>query len=68
VLKYLEEGGELEPLLIGKIAIRHVPIIKELQVRQVLKPMPLIPRYFEQPLAMERLKKLKQGRNVLNLI
>ena len=43
LLKYLERGGELEPLFVGKIATDHIPIIRELQYRHVLKPVRCVP-------------------------
>ena len=30
ILRYLREGGELEPLFIGKVASAHLPMISEL--------------------------------------
>ena len=42
----------LEPLLIGKISSNHVPIIRELQARKILKPLTLRPRYLENPKAI----------------
>ena len=68
VLKYLGEGGDLEPLFVGKIATNHVPVIKELESRQVLKPIPLRPRYLDNPEAGKRLKGLARDVSVLNLI
>ena len=68
VLKYFGDGGELEPLLVGKIAANHISVIKELQSRQVLKPIPLRPRYLDDVQARERLKGLGKGVSVLELI
>jgi uncharacterized protein (TIGR02421 family) len=68
VLKYFGDGGELEPLLVGKIAANHISVIRELQSRQVLKPIPLKPRYLDNPQARERLKALEKGVSVLDLI
>ncbi|MFC2161168.1 flavohemoglobin expression-modulating QEGLA motif protein, partial [Acidobacteriota bacterium] len=47
IFSYLGEGGGLEPLFVGKISTWHIPIIKELTSRQVLKPAPLCPRYLD---------------------
>ena len=30
ILRYLREGGELEPLFVGKVASAHLPLIFEL--------------------------------------
>ena len=68
LLKYLERGGELEPLFVGKIATDHIPIIRELQYRRVLKPAPLRPRYMEQPHITEKLTYLRKGLTPLNLL
>jgi uncharacterized protein (TIGR02421 family) len=68
LLKYLERGGELAPLFVGKIATEHIPIIRELQYRQVLKPAPLKPRYMEYPHITKKLTHLKKGLTPLNLI
>ncbi len=68
LLKYLKEGGELEPLFVGKISADHIPVVKELQYRQVLNPPPLLPRYMEHPQIAEKLTLLKNGLNPLNLI
>lgn len=68
LLKYLEEGGDVVPLLVGKIAADHVPVIRELQWRKVLHSEPLRPRYLDFPETEEKLKKLRNGYSVLNLI
>ncbi len=68
LLKYLERGGELEPLFVGKIATEHIPIISELQYRHVLPPVPLRPRYMEHPHIVETLSQLKNGLTPLNLV
>jgi uncharacterized protein (TIGR02421 family) len=68
ILKYLGNGGSIEPLLVGKISTWHIPIIEELESRQVLKPVPLRPRYLEIPEANRMLESLKRGVSVLNLI
>ncbi len=68
LLKYLEQGGEIDPLLVGKIAADHVPVIRELQWRKVLRRVPLRPRYLDFPETAEKLKKLRNGYSVLNLV
>jgi hypothetical protein len=44
-LAYLRAGRDLEPLLLGKLAIADVPAIEELRWREYLKPPRLIPRF-----------------------
>ena len=59
MVKYIQKGGDIEPLFVGKIADVHIPIIKELQHRKVLNPTPLRPRYMERPEVIERLQRLQ---------
>ncbi len=47
ILRYLREGGELEPLFIGKVASAHLPLISELKMREIIKPPALRPRYLD---------------------
>ncbi|MBF0382795.1 MAG: DUF1704 domain-containing protein [Magnetococcales bacterium] len=68
VLKYLGNGGDLEPLWIGKIGIRHINIIQELLWRKVITPSPLSPRFLHELSARERMEKLRAGATVLDLI
>jgi uncharacterized protein (TIGR02421 family) len=63
LLRYVRDGGKLEPLLAGKIAEEHIPIVRELQYRKVLKPAPITPRYLQDPDALRRLEGLR-NRNV----
>ncbi len=67
-LDYLQKGGSLEPLLVGKIAATHVPVIEELQWRRVLVPPPLRPRFLDIPGAAERLERARGGLQVHELI
>lgn len=68
VLDYIAKGGALEPLLTGKIAAHHIRFIDELKLRRVLKPVPLLPRYFEDQEAWKKLEKLRAGLSVLDLV
>jgi uncharacterized protein (TIGR02421 family) len=68
VLDHVRGGGELELLFLGKIAIRHIPLIKELQWREVLRPMPLRPRYLDDAESLNRLKGLRDQRDLLTLV
>jgi uncharacterized protein (TIGR02421 family) len=68
LLTYLGKGGDMEPLLIGKLGPDHIGMIKELQWRKVLREAPLRPRYLEDPRALERLERVREGRSVLDLI
>ncbi|OKL40797.1 flavohemoglobin expression-modulating QEGLA motif protein [Pontibacter flavimaris] len=68
LLSYLKEGNELEPLLIGKIRQDYIPIVQELIYRNVLRPMPIKPRYLLDPLLKPKLEQLKAGISVFNLL
>lgn len=68
VLKWLEDGNELEPLLIGKIREDYLPLINELLHRRILRPAPLSPRYLEFPGVRTKLEQLKMGSSVLDLL
>ncbi|WP_018476389.1 flavohemoglobin expression-modulating QEGLA motif protein [Pontibacter roseus] len=68
LLQYLKEGNDLEPLLIGKIRQEYIPIIQELIYRNVLRPVPIKPRYLLDPAVKPKLDKLKAGVSVFNLI
>ncbi len=59
ILRYVQKGGDLNTLLVGKMAVEHIPIIEELQYRNVLKPPPIVPRYLQDADAIERLEKLR---------
>jgi len=61
LVRYLNQGGDFEPLLVGKIAENHLPVIRELLWRKILRPPPLRPRYLEDPNSVERLKRIRDG-------
>ncbi len=61
ILRHLQTGGDLESLLIGKVGVRQVPIIRELQHRDVLRPLPEVPRHLRDPRALRRLEQLRGG-------
>jgi uncharacterized protein (TIGR02421 family) len=67
ILEYLGNGGRLRPLFVGKIGAQHIPVIRELQWRGVLKTPPLIPRYMESAEALERLDRVRGGLSVADL-
>ena len=68
LLRYLEEGGELAPLLIGKIRQDYLHIVEELIHRKVLVPPPLRPRYLSDPQYADVLTRLREGMTVFNMI
>src|SRR5690606_14693213 len=38
LLAYLRDGGDIRPLYVGKIALKHIPVVEELRHRKVLRP------------------------------
>jgi uncharacterized protein (TIGR02421 family) len=61
VVEYLRDGGDLEPLYVGKIAARHLEVIQEFTERGVLRDIPLLPRFLESDEAKDRLRSLRDG-------
>jgi len=68
ILDYLQSGGEIGPLITGKIGPDHIPIVRELRLRHVLRPPPLRPRYLDAPGVSGKLDQLRRGRTVLQLL
>lgn len=69
ILRYVQKGGDLYPLLVGKMAVEHIPIIKELQYREVLHAAPIVPRYLQETDALARLEQLKGSQcSLLDLV
>jgi len=68
LIDYLQKGGELNPLYVGKIGFKHIPLIQELRIREIIKPTPLSPSYLKTEKAQERLKKLKDGLTLPELV
>ena len=69
IIDYVRSDGDLEPLFVGKMAINHIPVIRELQHRRVLKPPPVRPRYMERDDALRRLAELRESKtSIVDLI
>jgi hypothetical protein len=68
ILRYLREGGELEPLYIGKVASAHLPLIYELTLREIIKPPALRPRYLDADDAQQKIERLRAGMKLLELL
>ena len=67
LLDYLRDNPLDDLFFIGKIAIDHVPIIQELQRRQVLQAPSLRPHFMADSQSVPRLEKLTQGLSALDL-
>jgi uncharacterized protein (TIGR02421 family) len=68
LLDYLRGGGELEPLLVGKIAVEHVPLIQELQAREILVPPPLRPGFLDSPLIEQQMSQIRSGLTLFQML
>lgn len=68
ILDYFKKGGDIEPLLMGKIARRHIPIIRELHHRKVLNPPAIHPSFLKSELALQNLAKVTKGIELADLI
>jgi uncharacterized protein (TIGR02421 family) len=67
VVDRLGEGLPIEPLLVGKVSLEHVPVVRELTRRRVLREPALRPRFLDLPGARERLERLRPGMPLLEL-
>lgn len=68
VLEFLAERRSIEPLLVGKLSLDHVPLIEELTERGVLRPAWLRPRWSQGPEAESRLQHVYNGMDVHDLV
>ncbi|MGW8321039.1 MAG: flavohemoglobin expression-modulating QEGLA motif protein [Thermodesulfobacteriota bacterium] len=68
VLEYLRDGGDVEPLYIGKISADHIPVVKELRLRRVLSPASVVPRYLRTERGKERLARVRETEDVFALV
>ena len=67
LLEALAEGRSLEGLLVGKLALDHIPLIQDLLDREVLNAPWVRPRWLDVPGAQERLDRLREGASVRDL-
>ena len=67
VIQYLGSGGELESLYVGKLATGHIPLIRELLLREVLRPPAVLPGFLTTKSAAANLARLREFSSVLDL-
>lgn len=67
VMEYLQKGGKLETLYTGKFNMNQVGLIEELLHRRVLRE-PVLPRFLEREPVQGRLKELRCGVEVIDLL
>jgi uncharacterized protein (TIGR02421 family) len=66
LLDYLRAGHEIEPLYVGKLALRHVPAIQELRRRSVLQPPAVLPRFLKGTSSHQQIERCR-GLSVIDL-
>lgn len=67
VMDYIKDGGELSHLYAGKYALEHLPLIEELKHLHILKK-PVLPAYLLTTEAKEKIKKIKKGIDLNELV
>ena len=65
---HLEDGGAIEPLLTGKFALEHLPIIHELLERRVLEKKNLHPRYLNTEETKVKLNRIRKGISLSQMV
>lgn len=68
VLEHIRNGGELDSLFIGKVAAHHLPLIRELSHRRILRPMRHRPWFLDREECRARLQSLRDGADPLQLV
>ncbi|MBR9988473.1 MAG: DUF1704 domain-containing protein [Gemmatimonadetes bacterium] len=68
LVEYIRAGGAVEPLYLGKIAAKHVPIVEELRAREYLQAPALLPRLYQQPDTQRRMDALREGLPLTGMI
>lgn len=66
LLEYLAAGHDLEPLYAGKFGLHHVPYVRELRRRGVLRPPAILPCLWDAPDFHDRLEACR-GMTLLDL-
>jgi uncharacterized protein (TIGR02421 family) len=68
VLDYLAGNGAIEPLFVGKIALRDVPLISELLHRKIVEPPRVMPHYLQTEAGQSRFSQLREEAQVVQLV
>ncbi len=56
LVAHIARGHEIDVLFVGKIALRHLPLVQELRRRGVLRPPAVLPRVLRDPRMRARLE------------
>ena len=68
LLAYLGDGGAFWPLMAGKMGLHHVEAVESLTRRGILRDARIRPRWSEDPAALARLDRTREGLSVLDLL
>lgn len=68
LLTFIQEGGDLDSLLVGKISLADGPLITDLLDRKVLVEPPLRPRFLDSVGASEKLARIEDGAGIMELV
>lgn len=68
VMTYLRDGGSMAPLLVGKIALDHIPAIEELLNEGILQPPRIVPHWLQLDDIDERLDRVRRMDGPLGLV
>lgn len=67
LIEYLQAGGEVEPLYVGKVGHRELSVIRTLMRRGILSTPALVPRFLEMHEGRERLDSIRAGLGLQDL-
>lgn len=67
-LRLIPLQEDFDGVFAGKIGFHHIPLIRELQSRSVLRPAPFRPRFLVLKSARERIAQLRSGVGVADLV
>jgi uncharacterized protein (TIGR02421 family) len=67
IIEYIKKGHDIKPLLIGKIRQDYLPVIEELIHRQILKDIPIVPKYLHKPY-LEKIEVIRKGGNIFKMM
>ncbi len=68
LLKYLENGGDLKLLYIGKYGFEHIPVINELLHRGLLNQAQLMPSFYLDSKVQKRLDTIRKGISLADMM
>lgn len=68
LIDYLKNNGDLEFLMSGKFALKHVPLIEDLMARGLLSEPKIKPKYMESAHFKTRMQELTNGMRIYEMI